>query len=227
MCAGWCVSQPLPRCLLKSTATCPSSRRPSKHHLSSASALITSKLNAALLTWLGKVAKMRAAGLWGFHLFVLTRQVKQPLLYLGSRSYFFLVSNDKICLHSSTSLYVVWLLNESGLEDGKCPICCVFNGWILELQSYSGRARMEQTAPICWPLQGENTVFQLASTSFSLFLSASVLTRVHQHYAQKKLTHVGRGAQSCDHSSVIDWSVYCLHQPIDSLAYCLCTSWGM
>lgn len=61
-----------------------------------------------------------------------------------------------------------WLLNESWVEDGKCPICCVFNGWILELSSCSRSARIEQTAPICWPLQGQNTqFFKLAASPSS------------------------------------------------------------
>lgn len=51
-------------------------------------------------------------------------------------------------------------------------VVCLMVGF-LELSSYRRIARMEQTAPICWPLQGKNTVFQLASSSCLFTLSAA------------------------------------------------------
>lgn len=68
-------------------------------------------------------------------------------------------------------LYVVWLPNENWVEDGKYPICCVFNGWILELSSYSRSAGMEQTAPICWPQHKKETT----NHSFSALITVITL----------------------------------------------------
>lgn len=103
------------------------------------------------------------------------------------------VSNQKTCLHSSTPLYVVWLLNESWVEDGKCPICCVFNGWILELSSYSRSARMKQTAPICWPLQGKKT--HSFSTCINIIISLhSDAAAQHPDKAPSKMVYLREGA---------------------------------
>lgn len=62
-------------------------------------------------------------------------------------------------MHSSTPLYVVWMFNESWVEDGKCPICCVFNGWILELSSLQRWCQDEADSIHLLDTAGRNIVF--------------------------------------------------------------------